>query len=818
MTSSVIGNVPAMTFALTPPPALAGIFVATPQEWLLALFALSSFVLLGLWVIARARIKAAIFEKTRAEFSQQLVERFERGMETRIGAGGHTPSGDSAPDDRDGLGKILVYSNIAEALSGGYECVYYIDMRTRHFDQYRARGLIENLRVDNAGEDFFGLTQRLLPSTIHHEDLPAMQAAFTREAMDRATADGKIFTITYRIRDTRGGGDGYTWFNARAVRATSGDNYHLVVAISDVDEQMRREKGHEARADAYVAKLEDMLHKSGLFRKTLTKLAILPDKGALPEVALQETGAALGAVAAYLFRHEADGGATLVRKWCRSPDRDVLPDDIAETARSAEYLGAHSEIRYIAGQAQENNPRWDDMLGRIGANRFLAGPVMVGDRVWGHVSYLIDREGEPGREELAYFREACTVVRIGVRRMEDLIARDQYQRDLLSAAEAANQAARAKTMFLATMSHEIRTPLNAVIGFSEFLNRPGLTPEAIKDYTTGISLSANALLTLINDILDLSKLDAGKVDMHGHCNLARLFAEMKALFQYTAESKGVRTEFSISEDIPVLNLAEERMRQILLNLIGNAVKFTNAGEVEWRAIAAPAGPDAVSLEITVRDPGIGVSRDKLETIFDPFAQDGATRGGKVYSGTGLGLPIVRRLVEAMNGTIRMESEPGKGSCVRIRIDNVPIVRDAPQKWTESAPSPSSDKLAIPPDFRALIVDDVPINLKILDLHVKKLGITDIAQASSGTEALKLIGEKRPDVILTDMWMPGMSGEELAKAVRKDKSLYVVPLVAVPADKDMKATFDASLFACVVTKPVTADKLREALASLFPSGS
>ena len=109
-----------MTFALTTHPALAGLFVATPQEWLLALFALSSFVLLGLWVIARARIKAAILEKARSEFSQQLVERFERGMEARISAGGHTPSGDSAADNIDGLGKILVYSNIAEALSGGY--------------------------------------------------------------------------------------------------------------------------------------------------------------------------------------------------------------------------------------------------------------------------------------------------------------------------------------------------------------------------------------------------------------------------------------------------------------------------------------------------------------------------------------------------------------------------------------------------------------------------------------------------------------------------------------------------------------------------
>ena len=370
-------------------------------------------------------------------------------------------------------------------------------------------------------------------------------------------------------------------------------------------------------------------------------------------------------------------------------------------------------------------------------------------------------------------------------------------------------------MFLATMSHEIRTPLNAVIGFSEFLNRPEVTPEEIKEYTAGISHSANALLALINDILDLSKLEAGRVDMNGRCDLVKLFDEMDSLFHYRAVTKDLRLEHTIRKDFPVLKLSEEHVRQILLNLIGNAVKFTDAGLVEWTAEAHADGADTVSLNINITDTGIGISKDKLKTIFDPFVQDGATRGGKVYSGTGLGLPIVKRLLDACNGTIEMESSPGEGTRVHIHIARVPVLpkNDLP------APDPASAgtaALKLPENFRAVIVDDVPINLKILDLHVKGLGVTDIARAASAEEALKAIAEKKPDVVLTDMWMPGMSGADLAAEIRKDKALDDVPLVAVTADYDVGATFDASLFAEILTKPVTADKLKLAMMHLFPN--
>ena len=782
-----------------------------PKDVLLAVFALLAVGLLATFLFMRNKLRDSLVEKTRSDFAEELLAKFRRGMESRIGGGGVTPGSPAAADGQAGEDRLLAYANIAEALSGGYECIYYIDLRTGHFDQYRSQGLYETLKVEKAGEDFFGVTQRLLPSTMHPDDLSRMQEAFRREAMEEATRDGRVFSITYRLRVN----DEYLWYNFRAIRSSS-DAGNLVGAISNVDEQMRREKGHEARADESVAKLEEMLEQSSRSRATLIKLATYQDADELRDLALRETGQALGAVAVYLYRHKMDGTTPLVHAWFRTPEYNVLPKNVAEKIGSPDYLDEHPDIRYVLGQSEGNNPAWDEILRKSRAQRFLAGPLRVDGEVWGHVSFLVDRPGTPGREELELFHEACALVQIGVLRAKILETRDTHQRQLVASARAANQAARAKTMFLATMSHEIRTPLNAVIGFSEFLNRPDVTPDEIKEYTAGISHSANALLALINDILDLSKLEAGRVDMNGRCDLVKLFDEMDSLFHYRAVTKDLRLDYAIRRDFPVLRLSEEHIRQILLNLIGNAVKFTDAGLVEWSAEAREDGEGTVAVTIEVRDTGIGVTKEKLKTIFDPFVQDGATRGGKVYGGTGLGLPIVKRLLEACNGTIEMESEPGEGTCARIRIAGVPVLPRSAALPTPGPASGGTAALKLPEGFRAVLVDDVPINLKILDLHVKGIGVKDIAQAASGREALKAIAEKRPDVVLTDMWMPEMSGADLAAEIRKNKDYDGIPLVAVTADNDIGATFDASLFAEIVTKPVTAEKLRLALMRLFPN--
>lgn len=373
------------------------------------------------------------------------------------------------------------------------------------------------------------------------------------------------------------------------------------------------------------------------------------------------------------------------------------------------------------------------------------------------------------------------------------------------ALEKAETAAKVKSNFLATMSHEIRTPLNAVVGFSEFLTAPDITLDKVNEYAKGISLSANALLSLINDILDLSKFESGRKEgldiRHGECNVAELFKEMESVFGMRASGKGLTLAFEGAASVPVLALEEARMRQIFFNLLGNAVKFTERGGIVLRAEYA----DGV-FRLTVKDTGIGISPQGIERIFDPFVQDMESRGGKVYAGTGLGLSIVKRIVEASSGTIRVDSRLGCGSTFRIEIPEVRVVK------------PSADRSAVTTaaksDLRhVVIVDDVAMNRKILKMHCEALGIRDPAVFESGDEVLDYLSDaSNPcDLLLTDMWMPGMNGSELAKRCLELRP--GLPVVAVTADTDSGATFDISLFDSVLTKPVTRAKLSALLANL-----
>ena len=228
----------ATTIPLAPVFAAAGLETA-----LVALVAFAAGILLAVFLLLHGRLHDWFVRRTRAGVCQEILSRFHRDMESRIGSGGVT--GAVSGGDEDGMGRLLAYAHIAEALSGGYECVYYIDLRTNHFDQFRSQGLYETLKVEKAGEDFFGLTQRLLPSTMHPDDVPRMAAAFTHDAMVEATMGDRVFSIAYRLNIE---GD-YLWYCFRAVRA-AGDRNHLVAAVSNVDEQMRREKGQEPRPPA----------------------------------------------------------------------------------------------------------------------------------------------------------------------------------------------------------------------------------------------------------------------------------------------------------------------------------------------------------------------------------------------------------------------------------------------------------------------------------------------------------------------------------------------------------------------------------------
>jgi PAS domain S-box-containing protein len=343
------------------------------------------------------------------------------------------------------------------------------------------------------------------------------------------------------------------------------------------------------------------------------------------------------------------------------------------------------------------------------------------------------------------------------------------------AAEAANQA---KSEFLANMSHEIRTPMNAILGFSELL-RTQLAASKERQYLEAISSSGRTLLALINDILDLSKIEAGKLELqYEPVSVARVVGEMQKLFSIKADEKGIGLVAEVDPRLPSgLLLDEVRLRQILFNVIGNALKFTEKGYVKIRAWAEMREDDEskVRLFLEVEDTGIGIPPDQQERIFAAFSQVSGQSARK-FGGTGLGLAITRRLTEIAGGTITLKSELGKGSTFRFEFPNVAI--------TELEP-PTSITLDAGGDFsqfepvKILVADDVALNRALVTGYFEGTG-HELILANNGLEALELAERHRPDLILMDMRMPGLDGYETTARLKANPHLKQIPVIAVTA--------------------------------------
>ena len=379
------------------------------------------------------------------------------------------------------------------------------------------------------------------------------------------------------------------------------------------------------------------------------------------------------------------------------------------------------------------------------------------------------------------------------------------RREAKSAEENAKMAkahAEAKTRFLAMMSHELRTPLNAVIGFAEFLGREGSDEARRKEYVEGIMLSSKALLDLINDILDLSKLEAGAMQMRtGSCNVKKVLDELLAIFGFRVQQNGVKLIVDVQDaaEMPVIAFSMQCLRQILINLVGNSAKFTHSGTI---SVSTRWTGETRTLRIEVKDTGCGISADKMAKLFNPFVQDLKSRikAGE-NAGTGLGLPIVKKMVDLAGGKINVASDLGKGTQITIDLPGLEIVEER----KESPSAQVKQAKAIPE--KVLVVDDMPMNRKVLGIHLEHLGVKDVRFAENGEAAISAMKDWTPDVVLTDMWMPKMDGTQLAQAIRKDERLAGCTVVAVTADVEVSSACEPNLFWNVLAKPITGDKLK-----------
>jgi signal transduction histidine kinase/ActR/RegA family two-component response regulator len=353
--------------------------------------------------------------------------------------------------------------------------------------------------------------------------------------------------------------------------------------------------------------------------------------------------------------------------------------------------------------------------------------------------------------------------------------------------EAAEAASRAKTDFLANMSHELRTPLNGVLGMLDLLSDETLPPAARERAATA-QASARQLMAVIGDILDMSKLEAGRVELE--CvpfALGPLLRRAVATFAAAATAKGVRLELAMEPAAEGWFLGDPtRLTQIVPNLVANAVKFTGQGSVAVAATAAPA-PDGTVLTIEVRDSGIGIERATLRTLFDKFTQaDSSTT--RRYGGTGLGLAICRELAQIMGGTIEAESEVGHGAVFRLRL----VLPATTPPEIERTPLPRASTPAAP---RVLLVEDDRVNRLVADSMLRKLG-AEVAFAASGEDALRQAAARPFDLILMDIQMPGMDGLAVTRAIRAgsgpNAGARIVALSANAFSDDVARSLEAGM--------------------------
>ncbi|MDO3380109.1 response regulator [Geoalkalibacter halelectricus] len=387
----------------------------------------------------------------------------------------------------------------------------------------------------------------------------------------------------------------------------------------------------------------------------------------------------------------------------------------------------------------------------------------------------------------------------------------ESERRLRLALEAAEQASCAKSEFLANMSHEIRTPLNGIFGLLQHLKSSPLAEDQAQSVDLALE-SGQKLLSILNDILDLSRIEAGCMDLSNTSfDPAKLVTQVCGIFHANAAAKNLVLLQEISPDLPPRVIGDEgRLRQVLFNLVGNAVKFTEQGEIilHVEALDDPKRLNGLRLEFTVQDTGIGIARDKLDAVFEPFYQvDGSNT--RRYGGAGLGLGIVKRLVQLMRGDLRIESELDKGTLIHFAVE---VERAGPDSDFEDIAA-AEINLPVRP-LKILLAEDDRINRFTLERMLAKQG-HEVRAVTDGRKCLDLLRQDCFDVVFMDIQMPEMDGLEATRLARSldDPQKSRIPIVALTAHamKGDRERFLAAGMDDYISKPVHAEEIRRVLA-------
>jgi signal transduction histidine kinase len=412
-------------------------------------------------------------------------------------------------------------------------------------------------------------------------------------------------------------------------------------------------------------------------------------------------------------------------------------------------------IIYLTAIYNENYYRTKGI--KTGAVDFLTKPI-ISDLFLGKVSIFINLYRQRKQLEM------------------EILRRHETETELKRAKELAEDAARAKQQFLSTMSHEIRTPLNGIVNTSRMLHDENPRPDQVENIEI-LQFSADNLLRLVNDILDYSKIDSGKVEFESiDFELKRLLTGIRQSFDHEALKKRLRLDVEIDEKIPAIIQGDSaRLSQILINLVGNAIKFTHAGKITIRIELVDETDDQVELRISVTDTGIGIPADKQQYIFESFTQAHSSTTRK-YGGTGLGLAITQKLVGLQGGVLKLDSEDGVGSTFSFSLTFRRSTRDHIAEEIKLDSTFHSLK-----GLRVLVVEDNIVNQKIVSKYLAKWDV-EVSLAENGRVAVDKILQNRYDVVLMDLHMPEMNGYDATAQVRATEGDYysTVPIIALTA--------------------------------------